>query len=512
MSSISKTSEVPKTSVRTIETQTQETNYKSISDPCAICLEILNDFEGFSGTGEALNDKCTQVFLPGVAGKCGHVFHLACITEWVDENQIKGKEKAGCPVCRGPVDDLSGRSIVLDALKEKNFQFVIDFLHQGKMTSSRLLYVIEWAIKNDSDGLVIGLFETGCVSDEICKKVVHLTVQHKRLNLLDNLINRGGVISDQDQEKAFLLAVENEDEKLVTTLLKCGSISLVKKGSISIQLLEKTISKLFKKCSKYVAIETLGDGSFFDGPLLGGLHMPTRISSLLFLKAVLTHGPISQAAKKEAFESSIKEGYLDLAGSILDQMNQPNSSLRDTLESAIKKDEEKSKQMEEAINAGNLKLAQEILGGDFETFVSDKAVQTAFQSTITSNEQGLKLFEDAIKGDLIYLALRLFEHGHISPEDREKAINILAENFSDSDDSSELTKRGCLYITRIICEDNTTPDEVKIKAVLLLFERNLPLLAYYALKYWGLESIEMNELPEEITDELKMYALRYPLY
>ncbi|EPE04672.1 anaphase-promoting complex subunit 11 [Ophiostoma piceae UAMH 11346] len=57
-------------------------------DVCGICQ---NQFDGTCPTCKYPGDDCILL-----SGKCGHNFHMHCISEWIKQESAKGQ----CPMCR----------------------------------------------------------------------------------------------------------------------------------------------------------------------------------------------------------------------------------------------------------------------------------------------------------------------------------------------------------------------------------------------------------------------------
>jgi anaphase-promoting complex subunit 11 len=58
---------------------------------CGICQTA---FEGTSPNVKYPGEDCPVVF-----GKCGHAFHLQCVSQWLSTSQANNKQQS-CPICR----------------------------------------------------------------------------------------------------------------------------------------------------------------------------------------------------------------------------------------------------------------------------------------------------------------------------------------------------------------------------------------------------------------------------
>ena len=62
---------------------------------CPICLEPLAETDP-EDPSEDLTEELTKAPHTAIKLKCGHVFHRACLQEWLQKNLT-------CPICRTPV-------------------------------------------------------------------------------------------------------------------------------------------------------------------------------------------------------------------------------------------------------------------------------------------------------------------------------------------------------------------------------------------------------------------------
>eukprot|EP00035_Acanthoeca_spectabilis_P033106 m.22007 g.22007 ORF g.22007 m.22007 type:complete len:215 (-) comp5753_c0_seq1:1162-1806(-) len=60
-----------------------------LTDPCSICLDTWNE--------------STDPNLDAVCLRCGHVFHAACIQQWVEAAGELGTKRVACPYCTQPI-------------------------------------------------------------------------------------------------------------------------------------------------------------------------------------------------------------------------------------------------------------------------------------------------------------------------------------------------------------------------------------------------------------------------
>lgn len=58
---------------------------------CGICQTA---FEGTSPNVKYPGEDCPVVF-----GKCGHAFHLQCVSQWLSTSSASNKQQS-CPICR----------------------------------------------------------------------------------------------------------------------------------------------------------------------------------------------------------------------------------------------------------------------------------------------------------------------------------------------------------------------------------------------------------------------------
>ncbi len=79
-----------------------------VGDEEDVCIVCQSAFEGVAPGVKYPGDEC-----PVVWGKCGHAFHLQCVTTWLQSQSSGGG--SSCPICRREWEFGAEKAVDVDA-------------------------------------------------------------------------------------------------------------------------------------------------------------------------------------------------------------------------------------------------------------------------------------------------------------------------------------------------------------------------------------------------------------